>query len=147
MKPSHHALASAVTSAAFYAVTESTSGTIICFLSGIFIDIDHFFDFWAYKKKLFFTSRELFDYCEKERGGKLTLVFHSYEGWIIFWWALVQFNLGPFWWGLAIGCTTHLALDQWVNPLRLPAYFFVYRWRRGFLKEFLVTPEEFARLQ
>ncbi len=146
MSPSKHVLASAATSVIFYGLTKSVSGTLTCFLSGIFIDIDHVFDFWIAKRKFLFTYRELYQFFDREKAGKVHLIFHSYELLLTFWAVLFFCHLGMFWLGIAVGCTVHMLFDQWLNPLRPRVYFLLYRIKHGFTKESTFTDEEFAKL-
>ncbi len=140
MSPTAHVIASAATSVAFYGVTRSIPGTIMCFLSGIFIDIDHLFDLWWHKKRLTFSYKELLYYCELSPDGKLMLAFHSYELFVLLWALVILGKWGLFWWGLMVGATVHIILDQIYNPVRPSTYFFIYRWKNGFSKECFFPP-------
>ena len=141
MRPTSHVIASTVTSAVFFTVTHSWEATLGCFLSGIFIDIDHHFDLWLYKKKILFDIKHIYHFCEKEKKGKLYLIFHSYELLAIFWLCLIGFRLSVLWWGLAVGLTVHIILDQMCNTVTLFTYFLWYRIKKGFAKEALFPPD------
>ncbi len=141
MSPQNHVIASTVVSGAFYAATHSWEGTVGCFLSGIFIDIDHHFDLWIYKRKPLWSLKDLYHFCDVEKGGKLHLVFHSYELLLILWVCLVVFKMDLLWWGIAVGMTVHILFDQFTNSLKPLVYFLSYRMRHGFSKQ-CVFPEE-----
>jgi len=140
-------IASTLTSAVFFAATHSWEGTMVCFLSGILIDIDHHFDLWLYEKKILFHIKHIYYFCEKEKKGKLYLIFHSYELLALFWLGLIWFPLNVLWWGLAVGLTVHLVLDQMCNTVTPFTYFLWYRIKKGFMKEALFPPDYYQQSQ
>ncbi len=145
MTPTSHMIASAVTSAAFAAATHSWEGTLACFLSGILIDIDHHFDLWIHRKKILFQLKHIYDFCEKEKNGKFYLVFHSYELLAIFWMGVIFLHLNNIWWGMAVGLSVHLLLDQIGNNLKPGTYFLWYRIKNNFSKESVFPAGHFQR--
>lgn len=146
MSPTQHTVASGVTSAIFYAVHPSWSATAICFLSGIFIDLDHVLDLYLYKKRLFLGLNDLFNFCGREKGGKLYLILHSYELLVLFWIAIFMFRLDINWLGLGVGLSVHLILDQIFNPMMPLAYFLLYRFKCGFIKKDIVNSVCFSKM-
>lgn len=147
MAPISHVAISSVISAVFAFYTRSFMGTAACFLSGIFIDIDHIFDYWLARKQLFVTYSKLFGFCGLERGGKLYLLFHSFEFLVLFWLIFFTFQLNVFWLGLGIGVTAHMIADQFANPLRPYALFFVYRLRHRFEKECVFPADYYKKMK
>ena len=146
MTPTSHVIASTLTSAVFFAVTHSWEGTAACFLSGIFIDIDHHFDLWIHKKKILWDIKHIYDFCEREKEGKLYLIFHSYELLAVFWLCLIFFHWNVVWWGLAVGLTVHIILDQIFNTTITPfTYFLWYRIQKKFTKELLFAPDFYTK--
>ena len=141
MTPSRHTVVSILISIPFGMASQSWVGAITCFLSGIFIDLDHVIDFVANKKKLFRSYDEFFSFFERERKGKLYLIFHSYELLFVFWLLIMIYQLNSIWVGLALGMTVHMFCDQITNPLRPFVYFWVYRLRYRFAKEYIYTHE------
>ncbi len=146
MSPTHHTVASAITTAGFFYVTQSVGGSLMCFLSGIFIDIDHHFDLWIYKKKILLHPRDLWHFCENEKNGRLHLIFHSYELFAVFWLCLFLFKPSLIWWGMAVGATVHMILDQIFNPLRPGVYFLWYRIKNKFAKEAFFYPKHYEKM-
>jgi len=142
MSPIGHVAASSLISAVFAFFTRSVSGTAVCFLSGIFLDVDHILDYWIAKKKVFFTYKQLENFCGGEKAGKLYLIFHSYEFLILLWLSIVFFKANIVWLGLAVGVTAHLLLDLTANPLRPWVYSLGYRFRHGFSK-YYVFPKDY----
>lgn len=128
-----HTVGSAITSAVFFAFTKSWEGTLTCFLSGIFIDLDHVLDFWLVRRKISVTYREVVEFCF-DREGKIYLFLHSYELLAVLWAAFFMLGMPPVLGGIASGMSVHTALDQIVNPVYPLAYFFFYRLKMGFPK-------------
>ena len=146
MSPIKHAAISGVVSISFLAVTSSWLGSWACFLSGIFIDIDHIFDFWLDKKKFLFSYKDLFNFGTRERAGRLILIFHSYELLAVFWIAIFLFHLNAVCLGIAWGATTHLLSDQWANPIKPTGYFFYYRFKWGFAKKYILKRKFYQQM-
>ncbi|MFA5088509.1 MAG: hypothetical protein WC552_05685 [Candidatus Omnitrophota bacterium] len=137
MTPMNHAAVSGVTSVLFGSLTQSWSAGVVCFLSGIFIDVDHILDFMIYKKRISINYRELDSFCGKERGGKLYLIFHSYEALLLCGLIVIFFDTSVLWDGFVVGYGVHLVADKIVNPLKPLAYSFLYRMKNNFEKESL----------
>ena len=146
MSPIKHTVISGVLSLGFFALTKSWTGTLACFLSGIFIDIDHFFDFWIVKKRFKCGYDDLMTYGIREKAGIVFLIFHSYELLAALWFAIYLYDLNAVWLGIAWGTTVHLLADQMSNPLRPPGYFFFYRMKYGFAKEHLLKKEFYQQM-
>ena len=149
MTPTAHVIASAVTSAAFAAATQSWEGTAACFLSGIFIDVDHHFDVWIYRKKILFDIKHIYDFFEKELAGKIHLIFHSYELLAVLWMCIVLFHLPTIWIGGAVGLSVHLFLDQLGNTKYVSpwTYFLWFRLKNNFSKEAILLPEFYQTIK
>jgi len=139
MSPVSHIIASGVISSIFGLVTQSLQASLACFVGGIFMDIDHFFDYCLHHKKVICSFKELKDYCFHEREGKMFLVFHAWEIICILWIIVYYFQLGLFWIGLLLGMSAHLFLDQvcndWQEKTHLLAYFGFFRLKHGFKKK------------
>ena len=141
MSPTKHVIMSGAVSLGFFAITKSWGGSMACFLSGIFIDIDHVFDFWVVKRRLLFSYKELFAFGGREKNVPLCLIFHSYELLAIFAIVIFIFHLNVVWLGFFWGALTHLGADQFTNPIKPPAYFLYYRFKYRFDKEYLFKKE------
>lgn len=132
MQPEYHLFVSAGLASVFYLLTGSIAGSVAAFFGGFFIDLDHFIDFWLYKKKITYTNEFFSNYSKKT--GKIYLIFHSVELlWLLY---LVQLVTGSaILLGLCAGMAVHLAMDiigNGVNPL---CYFLFYRALHGFRRE------------
>ena len=138
MRPTTHAIISASISTGLIYFLKSYPAALACFLSGVFIDIDHYLDYFLARKK-FTTYKELNEFCDHDTNWKLYLFFHSYELILLFWWAIFYWNLNLFWGGIAIGMTTHMICDQFANPIKPLAYLFIYRWKYKFAQDKILT--------
>ena len=108
-----------------------SAGAACCFI-GIFIDADHFFDFWN-NRGFRVSVREFLDFCYHGTSRRFFDLLHGFE-FIPAIWALTTLpgwhNLG---WGLTVGYTIHLLCDQFCNThLNRWTYFFCYRLFVGF---------------
>ncbi len=100
---------------------------VSCFLGGVFIDIDHYWDYYLDRKHFPFDYRKLAKWCSDFPPTKIYLLFHSYELVVGFWIIIFMMDLSYLWIGLAVGVTIHLLCDQLVNPIRLWGYFLIFR--------------------
>ena len=140
MRPIHHISISAVTSIAVAYGTRSWPASLVCFLSGILIDLDHLLDFWLAKKKIILSYQALWSFCGKEKDGRLYLIFHSYEIMAVGWLLYAYLQPSVIWLGLLVGMTVHLICDQIFNDFRAFSYFFIYRIKHRFKKEYIFVP-------
>ena len=142
MKPTHHVIISTGVSAVFWWWFKSVPATAVCFLSGIFIDIDHHLDYWLIKGKFPWRYRDLHKFFieQENRGGPMYLVLHAWEWLIALWLAIFILRLDVVWVGFAIGLTAHMMADLICNPLKPFGYFITYRWRRAFDSTRILKP-------
>ena len=75
MSPGYHVVVSAAAAVAVSSWTQSPAAGIGCFLSGIFIDVDHHMEYFLAKKKFPFDYRDLVKFCSHHQDGKLFLIF------------------------------------------------------------------------
>jgi len=127
MSPIKHVAFSGMISGLFAFLTHSLGGTIACFVSGIFIDLDHVLDYWLAKKKFFCTYGDLDHYYGKDPKGQLIILLHSYELLGIMTALSFSFHYNKILVGLTVGLAFHMLLDIIGNPVKPMAYFFVYR--------------------
>lgn len=138
MKPSRHVIVSAVLGAGIWFYTKSIYASIICFISGILVDLDHVFEYGIHfglkdfsVKKLYEKSRET-DKHKGERGyEKLYLIFHSSEVAIFLWIAAIcTENILLL--ALALGYSSHIVLDSFWNTINPLSYFILHRAKHKF---------------
>ncbi len=132
MKLGHHTLISVLLSSLVYLFSDSISAALACFGAGIFIDLDHFFEFF-YKfgfrrisSKLFFRAAENHEY------DRFFLFFHSYELALLLWLIALFVVRRPWAWGFALGFTVHIIADQIYNPCHPLTYLLIYRIKNRF---------------
>jgi len=110
MKVQTHLYTSALLGGSLFATTQSVQIAVSSFLSGIFIDIDHLFDFLIFSGEKF-SLKNMFSWCNELRWQKVSLIFHSYEIYIILSVIMYYFPDNMFI-GILLGSGLHLALDQ-----------------------------------
>ncbi len=98
-----------------------------CCAAGVFVDLDHFFDFWL---NCGFSLRpaKLLDFCYYGTSAKFYDILHGYEYIPL----LILASLMPGWgvvgWGITVGYTVHLIGDQFYNNHLNPwTYFLSFR--------------------
>ena len=143
MKVRAHFYATTLLSSGLYVSTRSPQIAVFCFLSGIFIDIDHVFDFLIFSGEKF-SIKSMLSWCYELRWKKIVLIFHSYEIFIFLGVAIYYFS-DYMLIGILLGGGLHLMMDQIgqsysdknyrVSPW---FYFLTFRIFAGFRKEKLL---------
>ena len=92
MKPSRHAAASFALGMILWFFTKSFYASLLCFVTGILVDVDHIIEYtvhYGFKdfsiKSLYKKSTETDEYKGTKGYTKLYLIFHSNELMIILW--------------------------------------------------------------
>jgi len=127
----------------FYA--KSMAALIIIFISGVFIDLDHIFDYVSNHR--FKDLRSFFRKLYNVEIKKVYLLLHSFEIMIILWVYIIVFSPHEYWTYLAIGFSTHIVLDRLSNPLNPGGYFLLYRVFHGFDREKLIRKSFLERVK
>jgi hypothetical protein len=111
-----------------------------CFLTGILIDVDHLFDFWAYSGiELNILKAFSFNFFQQSR--KIYVLFHGWEFTPLWWWLgrflNKRFKLKGFEWALTFPYLGHLFIDQFLSGYtrNLFAYSFIFRLLNNFSLE------------
>lgn len=110
-------------------------------MAGVFVDMDHFIDYYANhgpSLKLI----DIYDTLARVDIKKVYLLLHSYEIIILLWVIICATGASVFWKAAAIGLTQHMILDQFTNPIFLLGYFFTYRFLNRFDKEMIIKEEK-----
>lgn len=130
MKLSAHVPLSLSVGAATYAVWRSPTLSISCLLFGIFIDLDHFYDYFM-SEGFRLDIKDFFYKCYHYKLKKLYLILHSYELlFLLFSFLFVvksDILLGVF-----IGMLSHIIADVLGNPVNFVVYSFIYRYKNNF---------------
>ncbi len=147
MLPSRHIIASLPLGAAVGFFTESLFAGLLCFLTGIFVDIDHIIDYIIHYGLKAFNFKEAYRCCRnmanpEEEGGirKLYLFFHAAEFAILLWVGFTFFR-NIYLLSIALGYTGHIILDVAANRIKPSAYFITLRIKNKF------STIKFMRLQ
>jgi len=144
MKLAYHIALSAATSALVWAVFRSVSATAACFLTGVFLDLDHVIDYvvnYGWRIRI----RHLFRAFEYETFENLFLFLHSWEFvavYLVFLWLI---NWKPVAIGAVVGILTHLLFDHFFNAHSAFGYFLSYRIRHGFSGKHFYGAREYRK--
>ena len=131
MKLHHHVAFSATISLFLYMIFKSWYLSMACLLSGIFIDLDHFIDYFR-EQGINLDIKNFFRICENGQFDRVMLIFHGWEwvllcsviGWSSGWTPLVT--------GVVIGLGHHMILDALYNGTSIRTYSIIWRWAKGF---------------
>jgi hypothetical protein len=131
MKPQYHATYSVLIAGILYLFCKSWSIALSCLISGVFIDLDHIYDYirefgFPFKVKNFLHAVENHDIS------RVTLILHSWELLILIGIIAYFMNWNPWLTGTLIGFGHHLVLDKLNNGERIRAYSFMWRWENNF---------------
>ena len=135
----HHVMVSLSGSAIIYLLTHSLLKAGIFSLVGIFIDLDHFFDYvcnFGWKIIGLREFKRIFYACELKR---IYVLLHSYEGWVGT--GILLWYLKPAWGGVAfLSLSLHFLMDHiyfftHFREIEPWFYFLTYRLSRGFETE------------
>ena len=100
-------------------------------VGAILIDTDHLVDYWR-ETGFNMDLRRFMGYFENRSPIQSVLFLHAWE-WPLLFFSVAGLSSAPAWaWGLALGAFGHLILDQRFNRLHRYAYWFSFRWSRGF---------------
>lgn len=139
-----HVAVSIVVSALVWLFLRSFTAALACFLTGVFLDIDHLIDYiWNYGWKV--KTRHFFKSFEFEVFENIVVFLHSWEFIAVYLAILWLVNWQPVAIGALIGIFTHLLLDHFFNGHSRFAYFLSYRLRHGFSAKHFYGAKEYRR--
>lgn len=125
--------------------TQSLFAGLLCFISGVLVDIDHLIDHVANNglkgfnfKDIYWTGIILPTQREKSKIKKLYLIFHIGEVAILFW-ASFAFFRNIYLLSISLGYTGHLILDCLPGIMKPQAYFISYRIKNSFRTDRLLN--------
>ena len=129
----------------FYLVFKSLAGALVCFVAGILVDVDHYFDY-VRDTGLNFNIKRFFRYTYGLQYDQLFIVFHAYEYLVPLALILIISEYNLLLVAASIGFTQHLLFDQFINPVKPLAYFISYRLKNGFSKQSLLRDDYLSSL-
>ena len=105
---------------------ESYEVAVSALLAGIFIDLDHFFDYFMDVKNFKFSFNDFFYRLNEARIKKVYVLLHSYEVMAVF--TLIVLNSkSPILTGVYIGVLTHFMADITCWRAYYYSYSLIYR--------------------
>jgi hypothetical protein len=137
MRLREHVIASTVVAGGLYAMNRSLPMAAGVFVGGVLVDMDHFIDYWR-EQGMRFDPHHFMDVCNHYQLRQIYLILHSYE-------LLLPFGIfavllhSAFFWGALAGYVVHMLMDQTGNGAGPWSYFFIYRWKKGFYHNRIVT--------
>lgn len=147
MKPSRHIAVSFSLGLALWFFTKSFPAAILCFISGIFMDLDHIIEYLIQYGLKDFTLRNVYNVSIntpkrhlEQRFKKLYLVFHSWEIAILLIF-LAAYTKNIYVFAFAAGYFIHLVMDYLGNELYCPSYFIIYRAMKKFDTDKLIEED------
>ena len=141
MRLHQHVVASGILSGGIYALTRSPEVAAGSFVTGVFMDLDHIFDYWmAHPFKV--DLAHFFETCEEYKLPKTYLFLHSFEL-VVPLSLLAYFTRSPWITGFLLGWAPHMVFDYFVNGAYPFSYFIVYRMANKFdiTKVFFPPPD------
>ena len=147
VSPARHLAVSAASGAILTLWLHSWVAGITCTIVGVFVDIDHFLDFWL-TCGFSLNLKRFLDFSYYGTSRRFLVIFHAYEYIPVCLWLATFPEIRYFGWGLTSGYVLHLLCDQVGNRgLHRYTYFLSYRLvqRFEFRKLVLRRPFELAR--
>lgn len=131
MRLHQHTAFSAALAGILYLIFKSWGLALSCFISGIFIDMDHFIDVirehgWNVRIRNFFRI------CHESQFHRILLILHGWEWLILCGMTAWLTNWNPWVTGTFIGVSSHLILDAVYNTKNLLSYSLIWRWKQDF---------------
>ena len=110
MKLQHHTAISLTISGLLYMIFKSWGLAVSSLIAGIFIDLDHFFDY-INEHGLPFRIKNFFHVCNKSQFDKIILFLHGWEWVALLGIAAWLMDWNPWVTGTFIGIGQHIFLD------------------------------------
>ncbi len=141
MRPLHHLAYSSAVASVLLLTTKSPKVAVACVASGVLVDLDHLIEYsnycggkWKWEE---FSTGSYFN-----TKGTVKVIFHSWETAAVMWGIVLKNSLirrSSFLYGITVGYTLHLILDQLGNNLNGMGYFELYRWLIGWKQDKLTA--------
>ena len=153
MKPSIHVVVSFSIGLTLWFFTKSVYAGLLCFFSGVLVDVDHVVEYIIHHKWKTLTVKTVYQ-ASKETGRqegdyrfkRLYLIFHSLELVITFW-ALTVITKNLYMLAITLGYSSHIILDATTNPLSWYSYFILRRLKNKFDTDKLVDKKRIEKFK
>ncbi|PIU41130.1 MAG: hypothetical protein COS99_07270 [Candidatus Omnitrophica bacterium CG07_land_8_20_14_0_80_42_15] len=129
-----HLIASGVISGIWYYFTKSVPESLVFFLSGFIIDVDHFVDYYI-SHPFTLKYKKIRAACLTMDQKEVYILLHSFELVILAVIIGAIFFPERIYFVAVLGVVQHLMLDQVSNDTYPFSYFLIYRFLKGFRKE------------
>lgn len=131
MRLHYHTAASITISGMLYLMFRSGSLSAACCLAGIFIDIDHFIDYFR-QKGWSLNIKDFFRTCNECQFDRIVLLWHGWEWIVLFGLSSWLTDWNPWVTGMFLGIGQHTIIDAAANSSHLKTYSLIWRWKKGF---------------
>ena len=138
MRLREHIILSSLAGGTGYFVSGSPMLALSIILSGIFIDLDHFVDYFS-NFAVRFDVKDFFQRCHGYEFRKFYVPLHSYE-FIILLAVIYCFYPADIVLGILVGSFIHIFADLFHNSVYFCTYSFIYRLLNKFNNEKLFKP-------
>jgi len=132
MRLHHHTAISLTISGLLYIIFRSWGLAASSLVAGIFIDLDHFFDY-LYAHGRPFRIKDFFRVCNNCQFNRIFLFLHGWEWVALLGMAAWLTNWNPWVTGTLIGFGQHIVLDSFYNASGFRSYSLFWRWREDFV--------------
>lgn len=132
MRLHHHTAISLTISAVLYMMFRSWGLTASSLVAGIFIDLDHYFDY-IYSHGRPFRIKDFFRVCNNHQFNKIVLILHGWEWVALLGMAAWLTDWNPWITGTFIGIGLHIYLDTVYNGVGFRSYSIIWRWKKDFV--------------
>lgn len=131
MRLQYHVAISTLIAGVLHLFFKSWAVTISCFMTGIFIDLDHFIDYFR-EKGWRLNIRDFFETCHTGQFERIMLLWHGWE-----WMALLGISAwlshwNPWITGAFIGYGQHMIVDALSNSNTVKSYSLFWKWKNNF---------------
>jgi hypothetical protein len=127
MRPNQHVTISVGSGVILGLLMRSWVSGVSCCIIGIFIDLDHYLDFWL-NRGFTLSPKKFLDFCYHGTSKKFYDALHGYEYIPVLLWTSMLPGWRELGWGLTVGYCLHLVCDQCFNThLNRWTYFLTYR--------------------
>ncbi len=133
MRPSRHIIASLTIGAVLWFFTKSVYAGLLCFASGVLVDIDHILEYIIHHGRKGLSFKNMYEACEqteRQKGDlkfkRLYIILHTAEI-VLLLWTITIYTKNIYLLAITWGYSLHLILDCAANPLYPFSYFIFWR--------------------
>ncbi len=132
MRLPYHTALSVTISGILYLVFTSWALALGCLISGIFIDLDHIYDYMSTRGRLHLNVKDFFLHNHRAQYDRIVLILHGWEWVVLLGIAAWLTSWNPWITGLCVGLFQHLIFDAMHNSFNIRSYSLIWRWKKNF---------------